>query len=397
MNTIQMSAKVPLLKQSKHSALAYFLFLTLVSPLASFAQDTTYKKSPDPKARQAVPLTTSKPYSKPGFLQEDIYILGPGDQINLRFLTSTATSGAAGNDLLSGALDILPDGTASLPLIGSVRLTGLTLSQATLWLQALYKPQLLRPELQLNLIRPRPLRIAILGEVERPGIYTLTTTETSATQANVSITGMPTAVDAIQKAGGVTNQADLTKVNLRRLMPGNQLQYRQTNLDLLDLIRDGDLTQNPLLFDGDTIRIAKATETVPEAIELASTTLSPKEITVYMVGEVFKPGPVLVAANTPLVQAVLAAGGANANRANQKQVQLVRINRNGSIMHKDYSIDLKAGASNASNPPLRDRDAIVVGRSTYAKIADAIDAIGTPLSGAANMLSLWQILRNSNN
>lgn len=335
-----------------------------------------------------------QPKPAPPFLQEDQYILGSGDQLNMRFLTS----GSGGdNDILSGPLAVLPDGTASLPLIGSVRLSGLTLSQATLWLQSLYRKQLLRPELQLNLIQPRPLRVSVLGEVERPGIYTLTNQEASSTEAKVQITGLPTVVDAIQKAGGVTNLADLSQVTLRRRMPGDQGQFRRTNLDLLTLIREGDMVQNPILFDGDTIRVTRAEESVPEAVELSSTTVSPKEITVYVVGEVIKPGPLQLPANTPLVQAVLAAGGTESWRANKSRVQLVRINRNGSLTRRAFYLSLDSAASNENNPPLRDRDAIVVTRSNYAKLADAVDAVGKPLTGLATVLSLIQVVRNTSN
>jgi polysaccharide export outer membrane protein len=281
--------------------------------------------------------------------------------------------------------------------VGSARLSDLTLSQATLWLQALYKSQLLRPELQLSLIQPRPLRVSVLGEVERPGIYTLTNQEASGTEARVVITGLPTVVDAIQKAGGVTNLADLTQVSLRRRMPGEEALYRRTNLDLLALIREGDMVQNPILFDGDTIRITRAPESVQEAVELSSTTVSPQEITVYVVGEVIKPGPLLLPANTPLVQAVLAAGGPDSWRANTSRVQLVRINRNGSLTRQAFYLSLNSAASNENNPPLRDRDAIVVSRSNYAKLADAVDAVGKPLTSLASILSLMQVLRNTGN
>ena len=343
------------------------------------------------RAPKATPAPTLLPTERVPFLQDDQYILGPGDGLQLRFLAM----GGEEKDGLSGPLEVMPDGTASLPLLGSVRLNGLTLSQATLWLQSLYRRQLLRPELQLTLVRTRPLRIAVLGEVERPGIYTLTTAEASNTSAKVSITGMPTVVDAIQKAGGVTNLADLTQVGLRRLMPGEQVQYRRTNLDLLALIRDGDMVQNPLLFDGDTIRVGKAAEAVPEAIELSSTTLSPTEITVNVIGEVTKPGPMPLPANTPLVQAVLAAGGPDSWRANTTRVQLIRINRNGSLTRRAFALSLDAAASNQANPPLRDRDTVIVSRSNYAKLADAIDAVGKPLTGLASILSLMQVLRNT--
>ena len=80
---------------------------------------------------------------------------------------------------LSGPLEVLNDGSVPLPLVGSVRLSGLTLQQATLWVQTLMGQDLLRPDLQLRVLKPRPIRVSLVGEVERPGIYSLTVSETA--------------------------------------------------------------------------------------------------------------------------------------------------------------------------------------------------------------------------
>lgn len=317
--------------------------------------------------------------------QNDAYILGPGDGLELKFFAATE---------LSGPVEVLSDGSASLPLLGPVRLVGLTLPQASLWLESLYRRQLLRPELQLRLLRPRPLRVALVGEVERPGLYTLTTSETSNTEAKVTITGLPTVVDAIQKAGGITPLANLRSVVLQRRLPGESAGFKRAHLDLLALVREGDQQQNPLLFDGDTIRVDRASEPVTEAIELASTTLSPSTIKVNVVGEVVRPGPVSLPANTPLVQAVLAAGGPNSWRANKGQVELVRINRNGSASRERFKLDFSQGASNSLNPPLRDGDTVLVSRTGIAVASDAITAVGAPLTSLANIFALIRLLNN---
>jgi len=317
--------------------------------------------------------------------QEDTYILGPGDGLSLRFLAATE---------LSGPVNLLNDGTASLPLLGNVRLTGLTLSQASQWLQSLYKRQLLRPELQLAVETPRPLRVALVGQVSRPGLYTLTASEASQTEVAVSITGLPTLVDAIQKAGGITSEADLRNVLLQRRLPGEQAVFKRTRLNLLALILEGDQQQNPLLFDGDTIRVEAAAEPVPEMIELSTTTLAPQEISVNVIGEVKSAGRISLPANTPLIQAVLAAGGPVAWRANTGDVQLVRINRNGTAVREKFSLNLGQGASNQKNPPLRDGDTVVVNRSGLAVASDALNAVITPLSPLINTLNFIELINN---
>ena len=114
-----------------------------------------------------------------------------------------------------------------------------------------------------------------------------------------------------QKAGSIAQNANLRGVVLQRRLPGteSEFRYKQAELDLLDLVLDGNQSQNPFLFDGDTIRIREAEETPEEAVELAAVNLSPQVISVNVIGEVETPGKVELQANTPLVQAVLAAGG----------------------------------------------------------------------------------------
>ena len=332
-------------------------------------------------------MPTDQPLS---MLQEDAYIIGPGDVLNLKLFDA---------EELSGSLEVLNDGSVPLPLVGSVRLSGLTLQQATLWVKQLMSEELLRPDLQLRVVKPRPIRVALVGQVERPGIYSLTTSETGQTEGGpaIRLSGLPTVVDAIQKAGGITQNANLRGVVLQRRLPGmeSELRYKQAELDLLDLVLDGNQSQNPFLFDGDTIRIREAEETPDEAMELAAVNLSPQVISVNVIGEVENPGRVELQANTPLVQAVLAAGGPKNWRATSGNVELVRINRNGSARLKKFRIDLGEGASNEKNPPLRDGDSVIVNRSTLARASDTINAVSQPLGGLVQIWTLFRLI-NSN-
>jgi polysaccharide export outer membrane protein len=321
-------------------------------------------------------------------LADDAYILGPGDVLGLQIFDAPE---------LSGNLDVLNDGSVSLPLIGSVRVVGLTLSQAQQWFSTLMARQLQRPELLLRVVRPRPIRVALVGEVERPGIYSLTTSETAQTEGGPALTlsGLPTVVDAIQKAGGITLNANLRQVQLQRRLPGDAPLYKRARLDLLALIREGDQQQNPFLFDGDTIRIGKAEQPVEEAVEVAAANLSPQQIQVNVVGEVVSPGRIQVPASLPLVQAVLAAGGPRAGRASDSNVELIRINRNGTAARQRFRLNLAQGASNAQNPPLRDGDTVIVNRSGMAVATDTINAVTTPLTGLASILALIDIVNRN--
>lgn len=387
-------AKVPPIQEVHSSPIRSSGSFATAQPLPMEAGEATAISQPKEAStavRTAPPATPTPPSPASRYLpevQDDVYILGPGDKLNLRFLGATE---------LTGPVEVLNDGTASLPLLGPVRLSGLTLGQATLWLESLYKRQLLRPELQLSLTQPRPLRISVVGQVESPGLYTLTTTETSKTETAVAITGLPTLVDAIQKAGGITPFADLRNVTLQRRLPGETPRFKRARVNLMDLILEGDQTQNPLLFDGDTIRLEIATEPVVETIELSETTLAPTSIKVNVVGEVKQPGTKELPSATPLIQAILSAGGVENWRANRTNVELVRINRNGTATRRSYPLNLSQGASNRLNPPLRNGDTVIVNRSGLAQISDAINAVGQPLTGLVNILSLYEIIKDNNN
>jgi polysaccharide export outer membrane protein len=320
-------------------------------------------------------------------LQGDVYIIGPGDVLGLNLFDAPE---------LSGELDVLSDGSVSLPLVGSVVLSGLTLHQASEWVRELLSDQMLRPELQLKVVLPRPIRVSVVGAVERPGLYSLTTREEAEIKGGPSTTlsGLPTLVDAIQKAGGITQQANLRAVQLQRRLPGTPVRFKLARLNLLELVKEGDQLQNPYLFDGDTIKLDRAEDSLSEELELAATNLSPKEIDVNVIGEVNRPGPLKVMANAPLAQVVLAAGGLKNNRANSGNVELLRINRNGTATLKRFRFNMGSGASNETNPPLRQGDTVRVGRSLLAKGTDALGAVTEPMSGLVTVWSLLSLLSN---
>jgi polysaccharide export outer membrane protein len=281
-----------------------------------------------------------------------------------------------------------------------VVLEGLTVQQANRWLKGLYARTLRRPDLNLRVISPRPLQVSVVGEVENPGLYTLSPQGDTSTVEGIgaSNSGLPTVVSAIQKAGGLTLVANLTDVRLQRRLPGDSSQLRETSLDLLALLQRGDKRQNPFLQDGDTLVVGKAAS-IPssEVMELAATNLSPQSIRVNLVGEVKKPGQLELPANIPLAQAILAAGGPTDVRANRGDIELVRINRNGTASTQRFRLDFRRGVSSAFNPPLRDGDSVIVHRSVYGVAADALDIVAVPLTGLVNLASLYYIFNNRNN
>ena len=183
---------------------------------------------------------------------------------------------------LSGDFLVLPDGTLTLPLIGSVKVEGMTVTEAGQTLAKRYSTYLKRPVVTVSILTPRPLQIAIAGEVNRPGTYTINPEQSQKT---------PLLTEIIRQAGGVTTVADIGQVQIRRHLKGQE-QLIQANL--WQLIQKGDTTQDISLRDGDSIVIpTKTTLSVGEVNQLADANFgldSDREINVTVVGEVYRPG-----------------------------------------------------------------------------------------------------------
>ncbi|NJM71919.1 MAG: polysaccharide export protein [Scytonema sp. RU_4_4] len=230
----------------------------------------------------------------------------------------------------------------------------------------------------------RPRTVAVIGEVLRPGSYLVTQGTSEGGNANnttgaPSITGQPTLMRALQLAGGITPEADVRNITIRR--PTRTGGEQSIKVDLWKLLNSGDINQDVLLQDGDTIAFPRTTEVSrAEATQLATTTLSPSRIQVNVVGEVKVPGIKEVQPNSTLNQALLSAGGFNDGRASRGRVDLVRLNPDGSVTKRNVKIDFAAGINEQTNPILRNNDIVVVYRSGLAKTSDTISTIINPFS-----------------
>jgi polysaccharide export outer membrane protein len=231
----------------------------------------------------------------------------------------------------------------------------------------------------------KPRTVAVVGEVNRPGSYLVTQgadggNTGGAGGGGAGISGQPTVTRALQLAGGITPQADIRNVKIRRQTRAGGEQI--IDINLWQLLQSGDVNQDTILQDGDTIFFPTATEiNSADATVLANTTLSPNTIQVGVVGEVKRPGPVEIKPNSSLNQALLAAGGFNDARASSSAVDLVRLNPDGTVSKRKVKVNFAAGINPQTNPILRNNDVVVVYRSGPAKVGDTIGTVINPLAG----------------
>jgi len=241
----------------------------------------------------------------------------------------------------------------------------------------------------------KPIGVVIVGEVNRPGPYTVFASDVRSTnqqtelsfvsieQQQGAVVGLPTITRALKIAGGITTEADIRRVQIRRRVRGGNEQTIMVNL--WDLLQKGDTTQDILLQEGDSVIIpTAATVDLAEVSQLATSSFSPNAISINIVGEVIRPGALLVRPSTSLHQALLTAGSFNQLRANTDKVELLRLNPNGTVSRRTIEVDFAQGLNPNNNPTLRNNDVILVARSGYARVGDNINRFLQPIAGAAS-------------
>ena len=373
--------------------------LMACSPLPSWSQTTTIEKaraipsspiSPEPTNSNLKPLSrfnNGVPTLSVSDSQDTFrYTLGAGDSIKIDVFNVPE---------LSGSQTIAPDGTINISLIGAVRLEGLGLDEANALLRDKLNPFLVRNIVNVSLLSPRPLNIAIVGEVNRPGPRFLSYTATSGS-------GAATLTRALETASGITSRADISNIQISRRDGASGRRIIKVNLQ--SLLEQGDISQDIRILDGDSILVPPLTEASASQSRIVSnSTFSPDTFTIQVaiVGEVNRIGPQTLVysrngvLSTGLTGATTGAGTTSGggpvtlSRALQsangvtevadiRNVQISRLNDKGQrTIVKANLLDLIIKADLSQDITLTDGDLITVPRlektnpSEYLQVAKA--------------------------
>ena len=310
------------------------------------------------------------------------YILGPGDKIDLLFY---------GNPEYSKEYTILSDGTISLPFIESINIVGETLSSATELIEDKLSKEFISPSIFLTIAKSRPINVSIIGEVNKPGFYSLKENIKQLNTGNNTdlVPGLPTIIDAIKKAGGITKNTDLSNIELKRKLPKSFSKSHQIiNINLIRLLLNGDHKQNLLLLDGDIIKIGKTDNLNIKQFQLSRANLSPESIKIYVIGEVINPGVQNIDSQSTLNEAIYAAGGISPRRG-KLIAELYRVNKDGSSTFREFKVNPKNGYSIAKNPQLLNGDIIKIKRNLPSVVGDTLQPVTEPIT---NILSIYRLL-----
>ena len=240
----------------------------------------------------------------------------------------------------------------------------------------------------------RPIQVAVIGEVGRPGPHLLSLSRSAGANGNTASGDIgsggndgngngggiliPTVTQAIQQAGGISQMADIRNVQVKRTTRSGLEQ--SIKVDFWELLKSGNLAQDIPLQEGDRIEIPTVSSiNEAEITALATTTFSPDKMTVSVSGEVGQPGSLVLPPNTPLNQAILMAGGFNRKSA-KNSVTLIRLNSNGAVTKRDIPIDFSQSVSEANNPALRNNDIVMVRKSGLSTFSEGLSDVLSPFN-----------------
>ena len=159
------------------------------------------------------------------------YIIGRNDQLIIDIF---------GVSDLQQKLIVSPEGFVRFPNFGPIKVAGLSIETArTLIKNSLTKiyPGLSNGTvgIQMSLGQIRAIRVTLIGEVQRPGNY--------------NISSLSTLMNALYASGGPSKTGSFRRIDLVR--NGKNI----SSFDLYDFLIKGDLSKNMLLQDGDVIRV----------------------------------------------------------------------------------------------------------------------------------------------
>ena len=154
------------------------------------------------------------------------YVLGPGDGVSIDIWGGVAQR-------LQRVVD--PSGRLALPEVGTVEVSGRTLGEVQRIVQAALRTQFHEVQADVSLARIRSVRVYVVGEVENPGPY--------------DISSLSTPLNALYAAGGPTSRGSLRHL---RLFRGKTLVQE---VDAYDLLLHGVHNDLAKIQSGDTIQV----------------------------------------------------------------------------------------------------------------------------------------------
>ncbi len=285
------------------------------------------------------------------------YKVGPGDELSITFWQGSKAD--------EKKVVVQVDGTVSLPYQSALNVADKTPREIDTLIIGILQKFERNPRVDVQLLKARSKHASIFGEINSlsrqptgPGIYNLS--------------GKESLVDFLSRVGGPGKEANLSSVQITR-------NGKTIILDLNRAIRLGDMSENIIVDDGDSIFIPSIKQSKRQ---------------IYVLGEVNKTGIVEFTGDISFLDAVSKSGGLTPD-AYLPDIRVLRANREQpEILAVDFERFMEQGDL-SQNIALLDKDIIIIPARPIANwnkfIADitpSMTLLLQPVSVAQQLLTL---------
>jgi polysaccharide export outer membrane protein len=240
------------------------------------------------------------------------YRVGPED-----VLTVSVFEWQIRNETRSIDVRVTEEGAVSLPILGDVKVAGLTTEQVRVAIETMLRDRkvLQTPRVSVEVKDFRSRRVAVVGAVRDPGVYSL--------RQNVS-----TLIEVLSLAGGLSERSGQVIYVIRSPSPtlsagvapgvGKQgepaaAERQVITIDLFDLMETGDMQLNVVVQPGDVVN-------VPEAMKF------------FVVGFINEPGGFSLNRPTTILEAIALCKGVREREASPSYCMLKRRTAEGELL-----------------------------------------------------------------
>ncbi len=197
-------------------------------------ENPKYQSSLERLYKTRTVLGTVAPQVLEGTLDENEYLVGPGDQFQIHLF------GELENEFIC---TVLPEGEVLIPTIGALSISGLTLKAAKEKVHQRIQSIYIKSDIQISLAGLRKFRIYLSGEVLKPGTYFA--------QASDRLS------DIIEIAEGLADWADESQIEIRHLNGSVD------TVNITNFFRKAQKEANPYVQGGDVIFVPAIDLTKP--------------------------------------------------------------------------------------------------------------------------------------
>lgn len=248
------------------------------------------------------------------------YRIGPNDELAINVLDAPD---------LSNAVTVSGDGNISVPLLGTIKVGGLTPREVELVLQALLRRTYMKdPQVTVTVIEMQSHTVSVIGSVKNPGTF--------------QIPGPKSLLEVLSMAGGIAPDAGNSVLVMRGTSAGF---YRHSNVLIQNVKATGGQTQGSsqeaISSSDNTASSGTIEVNLKRLLESGDSkynvTVYPGDIVkvktagiVYVVGDVTRPGGFPVQDNERMtVLQAIALGGGIAPNADKSKAKIIRVAQNG--------------------------------------------------------------------